>query len=953
MLTFFLDTARGAEQASLMPRRRVTIRWGLTLIAVSAISSCQLLAPRISYVVDVPAKLPHHLPVLVLARVDNPPRDSLVLRAYATASLFRMTGLAALGPHNEPLRTSLTIRAHERGPKPANVPYVVVYGPLPRRVTLTYMVDPTVREGNAHVGYTGRRSSYIDTLFALTSGRDILLLPAQHTERYRLQLQLVHKETWTSLSCLTRLPRRPGAGVVPSDIWVPHGRVPSAVEQFASTPLAFGDFVVDSVANQHTVVRVACLRGTPVAERARTATILRSTLDSIRHAFRRPLGSSYLIVALPDSPDHDVVLGSANAFGQARSLIPLTPHRIHDFAIDVVRAYTRMPPTAKRLRHREDYWALDAIEERLAWASTDLLDAGAPGKMFDQLLSGYCVYHLTSETPRPLRTFYNPSPPSLLEAQTVAPAFLGLLLGRASAAGHEVDEAWVIKRLFGEVGSSSLLSDFARLLPAPTLDSLRRMADGAPYVLVLARADSSFRSRAAPAVRRAVSDSLLIVATGMTAGYLENCGCKSTQAGGLPRRVALVGGLRRQGTPVLLFDAGNCFPGTSKVMATLDPLALEEQVFYLQSMTRMGYAATNLGTAELVNGPTLFRQIASRAGAPFVSANTFAGGQSLGLPLRTIDAGGVVVTCIGLYEPLPSSAVTPLAEARLDSVHWTDPLDVARGALPALRNRSDLLVVLGQLSPTTVRALCRLPCPPDVVITTTFSSLSQQVTPLTQYAPGVERSGFIENTLVLYTTVTRYGVTQATVYLDSGGRLAGSQWQDRWLDESVPEDAGERKRLQDFYAAVGRRPDMQHVANLPFQADSLRSHGRYAGAHACASCHREEYSQWMTTPHAMAFKTLLDRHRHYHPRCVACHTTGFGAPGGYSPAGSKADLAGVQCEVCHGPAWRHAVQPGVPALRVPDKQVCLACHTHEHSERFVYSERLSSVLHGPRARAAR
>src|SRR3990170_324691 len=102
----------------------------------------------------------------------------------------------------------------------------------------------------------------------------------------------------------------------------------------------------------------------------------------------------------------------------------------------------------------------------------------------------------------------------------------------------------------------------------------------------------------------------------------------------------------------------------------------------------------------------------------------------------------------------------------------------------------------------------------------------------------------------------------------------------------------------------------------------------------------------MTTQHAGAFKTLLDRHRHFQPKCVSCHVVGYGTPHGYRLGMAEQTLANVQCEVCHGPGAEHARQPSAKNIQkqVPEK-ICLECHNPEHSDHFVYAERLPKVKH--------
>jgi len=102
----------------------------------------------------------------------------------------------------------------------------------------------------------------------------------------------------------------------------------------------------------------------------------------------------------------------------------------------------------------------------------------------------------------------------------------------------------------------------------------------------------------------------------------------------------------------------------------------------------------------------------------------------------------------------------------------------------------------------------------------------------------------------------------------------------------------------------------------------------YVGANKCKKCHLKQHKSWKESKKASALETLaagkagelktkhgLDPNKDYSKdeACVACHTTGFGKPGGYAaPAEGDAEaakkleaVAGVGCESCHGPGGKY------------------------------------------------
>ncbi|MBI1825845.1 MAG: cytochrome c family protein [Planctomycetes bacterium] len=162
--------------------------------------------------------------------------------------------------------------------------------------------------------------------------------------------------------------------------------------------------------------------------------------------------------------------------------------------------------------------------------------------------------------------------------------------------------------------------------------------------------------------------------------------------------------------------------------------------------------------------------------------------------------------------------------------------------------------------------------------------------------------------------------------------------------------------------------DLTVVATTAAASAALGPAGdaEYVGSSKCKKCHLAEHKTWEKTPHAKAMETLkpggakeakekakLDPQKDYtkDATCVACHTVGFGKPGGYQmPADAEAAkkmeaMENVGCEMCHGPGSKYIVihEDIMKSKRKykddelvaagqntkPDKAVCVTCHNEK------------------------
>ncbi len=103
---------------------------------------------------------------------------------------------------------------------------------------------------------------------------------------------------------------------------------------------------------------------------------------------------------------------------------------------------------------------------------------------------------------------------------------------------------------------------------------------------------------------------------------------------------------------------------------------------------------------------------------------------------------------------------------------------------------------------------------------------------------------------------------------------------------------------------------------------------------ACETCHADQVKIWKTTDHAKAYDTLVKKSKQLDPDCLACHTTRFEQPEGFSMKLKQMELTNVQCENCHGFAKEHLSDGKPIPTAKPAMALCLKCHSPYRSPDF-------------------
>jgi len=176
-----------------------------------------------------------------------------------------------------------------------------------------------------------------------------------------------------------------------------------------------------------------------------------------------------------------------------------------------------------------------------------------------------------------------------------------------------------------------------------------------------------------------------------------------------------------------------------------------------------------------------------------------------------------------------------------------------------------------------------------------------------------------------------------------------------------------------------RRASRMAIAGLAVSAILFlvaATQAQYVGVSRCRPCHLPQTKTWEQTKMAKAFELLkpgiaakakrahkLDPNKDYthDSSCLPCHTTGYGKPGGFESIEKTPGLAGIQCEVCHGPGGGY-LKPNLMSLQnkeykraalvavgmtLPNGKICQECHNPKSPfyQAFDYPTRKAQGTH--------
>jgi hypothetical protein len=412
-----------------------------------------------------------------------------------------------------------------------------------------------------------------------------------------------------------------------------------------------------------------------------------------------------------------------------------------------------------------------------------------------------------------------------------------------------------------------------------------------------------------------------------TDGRLEPCGCFTGQFGGLTRLKTVLDAEASDGA--LRLDVGDAIGGH-------EDYDLIEYRYVLRAFVAMKYDALNIGRREAQFTAAQLHTIKNASPVPILGANLLdkASHQPIFDSYRIVQRGAFRIAIIGVLDP------RGLDQNLGDGLIVGDMESAIERCLAELRGKADMIVLLAFTDEATLTQLAQQFYECQVILGGKVSQPAQEL-------KKANRS------LIYFVTNESRALGILHLQLLKGNPPQVVSNEIRLLHDKIPQDPSFREMMQSYREEVRHtRLAVDDPGNLSANmVPGVRTVATYVGTHKCLACHKTAAAAWATSAHARAFATLIDRKADADPKCIGCHTVGFGDPSGYRREFGADKLVDAGCESCHGPGSLHVREKEGDTsvnftFRPLDAGDCQQCHHGEFSRPFDWDQFWPLIKHG-------
>jgi nitrate/TMAO reductase-like tetraheme cytochrome c subunit len=393
--------------------------------------------------------------------------------------------------------------------------------------------------------------------------------------------------------------------------------------------------------------------------------------------------------------------------------------------------------------------------------------------------------------------------------------------------------------------------------------------------------------------------------------------------GGLDKKATYLNDYRKTQKNLIVVDSGDLLNEHETIKESFMPSAQLKADLIAQVYKGIGIDAINVGELDLALGVDYLKELQKKYDLPFVSANIVDDkNQLLFDPYVIKEVDGLKVGIIGIMGN--TSDVAKKMKEIAGSLTVLDPIKTAEARVADLKGKVDYLIVMTHQHIGRNWIIARKIEGVDLVVgghhkQKLKTPYQANDTYIVQTGEKGQYQGMFEVDMAADGTKT---VKNELVPMSD--KIAS--------DPKV-------KAMIDKYN--------QDVAKLYTTGTTEKEDTAVPKSMECNDCHNEAYEIWTKTDHAKAFQTLINKNMQFNPDCLACHTTRFEEPGGFTVTAQEKELRNVQCDSCHGDSAAHMGDPEVLPEGKAGMETCVKCHTEHRCPDFEknYAQEWEKIKH--------
>jgi hypothetical protein len=382
------------------------------------------------------------------------------------------------------------------------------------------------------------------------------------------------------------------------------------------------------------------------------------------------------------------------------------------------------------------------------------------------------------------------------------------------------------------------------------------------------------------------------------------------QLGGLYKKATYLDQYRKNQSGLAIVDSGDLLNEDEEIPESVEKSVRLKAELITQIYTKIGIDAVNVGELDLVLGIDYLKELAKKQNFPFISANLVdANNAPIFKPYVIKKVNGKNVGIFGVMGDT-SEMTEKVNQITKGAVSVQDPLKAAESIVKELAGKVDYMIALTHQGTNRDWVIARRVKGIDLVV----GGHDKQKT---------KEPNEADKTLIVQAGEKGQYIGMLEVAMD-GTKAAKNTLVP--LGEEIASDASIKSmisayndKVAELYGSGESKPAASTV--------TLR-------LTACEPCHGEMVKKWKTTDHALAYDTLVKKSRQFDPKCLACHTTRFEQPEGFSMKQQQMELVNIQCESCHGFAKEHLSDMKPIPTKKPAIALCIKCHTADRCPNF-------------------